>query len=911
MGYLRAAVAVPSAKVSVPRLIQRAVDRRRLLDVLVPLDAEQAPEAEVFLACAPAGYGKTTLLAGLADRMRSAGVPVAWVTCDREDDSTTFWAAVLLATTRAAGEPGTALASLVPPRGAADPAFVPSLLTVIEDELPDLLLVLDDVHELQDAPVLDALRQLLERAPAGLRIALGGRFEPPIGLHKLRLTGRLHEVRAADLAFTSAEAHEFWDRHGASLDQQLEDRLLGLTEGWPAGLRMAALSLERVDDPREFVEDFAGDDRSVADYLAGEVIARLPDDMMDFLVTTCVVEEISGELAARLSGRPDSAAVLDDLAQRNALVVRLGRTGRWFRYHALLRSYLAAVLQRRDPGEAERLHTAAATWYMERDRPAEALEHALAAQDDRLVATILRDRGLSLLLAGTDVAVRHALESPPPALAGTPVILVHRALTALEDGDLVAADEALAEVARRPDDGTDERLTALRRVAILHKARMESDLVGASASQLVSGLEAGLERATEPGHELPTDVDPDIRLLVLADRGVLRLVSGDFEGARQDLGRAAELARAGRLDYLALYCLNHVTGAYVAQNDFPEGRRAAEEAIAFATERGWARSARMAYGYALAGWTAFLLLEPDAATRWATEAVAVMDTSIDVEAEGVARSAEAVISFDDPPQRRAACERLEEITAWMTERVGSTALTATAAVHELRMCLGLGEWARAERGVLRAKERLGPQGDVAVLEAQYAFARGRVVDAERLLRPVLRGELVPTISTALTTAWLVEAMVAHRAGRGPAAVDALRSALANAAPTGACRPFFDAGPDLRPLLADLRGRAGHLEPFLETVLERIAGMDAWQAARAEAPAPRRDTGPQEDGGGWLTERELGVLRDLPSMMTLGEIAAAQGVSLNTVKTHVRSIYAKLNTGSRREAIGVARRRGLL
>lgn len=893
-----------------PRLIQRAVDRPRLLDALARVGGDQEPSAEVFLVCAPAGYGKTTLLAGLADRLRSSGVPVAWVTCDREDDGTTFWTAVLLAATRAAGESASALGSLVPPRGGPDPAFVPSLLTVIEEEVPDLLLVLDDVHELQDPSVLEALRQMLERAPSGLRIALGGRTEPAVGLHKLRLSGRLHEVRAADLAFTSEEAHEFWDRHGASLDQRLEERLLGLTEGWPAGLRMAALSLERNDDPGGFIDDFVSDDRSVADYLAGEVIARLPDDMVDFLVRTCVVEELSGELAVRLSGRPDSAALLDDLAQRNALVVRLGRAGRWFRYHALLRSYLAAVLDRRNPGEAKGLHAAAATWYLEQDRPAEALEHALAARHDALVATILRDHGLGLLLAGTGGAVRRAVSSPPRALAGTPVVLVHQALTALEDGELVAAEETLTELARKPDDGADERITALRRAAILHRARMASDLAGARASELVSGLGSGLERGSDPG-ELPTDVDPDIRLLVLADRGVLRLVAGDFGGARQDLGRAAEFAQAAGLDYLALYCLNHVTGAYVAQNDFPAGRRAAEAAIAFATERGWARSARMAYGYALAGWAAFLLLEPVAAAQWATEAVAVIDTTIDVEAEGVARSAEAVIAFDDPPQRRAAFERLEEITAWMTERAASTALTASAAVHELRMCLSLGEWARAERAVLRAKERLGPQGDTAVLEAQYAFARGRVVDAQRVLRPVLRGELVPTISTALTTAWLTEAMIAERSGRRPAAADALLSALANAAPTGASRPFFDAGSELRPLLADLRGRAGRFERFLETVREGIAGMDAWQAERAEGHARPRDTSVSGVDGGWLTERELGVLRDLPSMMTLGEIASAQGVSVNTVKTHVRSIYSKLNTGSRREAIAVARRRGLL
>jgi LuxR family transcriptional regulator, maltose regulon positive regulatory protein len=902
-------VAVPTAKVSVPRPIARSVDRARLLDSWCG-DPQTPSTADVFVACAPAGYGKTILLASLAERFRSSGMPVAWVTCDREDDTTTFWAATLLAVSRAGGD-SPALASLVPPRDLAEASFVATFLNVVESELPELLLVLDDVHQLQDPAVLDGLRVLLERAPAGMRVALGERFDPPLPLHRLRLAGRVRELRAADLAFTPEEAHEFWARHDTSLDQVLEERVLALTEGWPAGLRMVALSLERVEDPQGFVEDFDGDDRSVADYLSGEVLARMPEDVVDFLLRTCVAEELNDDLAAELSGRPDAGALLDDLEQQNALVVRLSGPGRWFRYHALLRSYLGAVSRRRRPGQVETLHAVAASWFLERDRPREALEHALAGGDDELVESILRRRGLHLLLTGSPAALRQVTKNPPPGLAGSPVVLVHRALTALEDGDLAGAEETLAELDRRADD-PDERVRALRRLAVLHKARLESDLAGARASELVDGI--GLD-GDRPDVTYPSgDVDPDIRLLILADRGVLRLVAGDYDGAHKDLARAFDLARSAGLDYLALYCLNQLTGAYVAENDFRAGRHAAEAAIAFAAERGWAGSPRMAYSYALAGWTAFLLLEADAAARWAAEGTALLQTLIDVEVVGVVRSAEAVISFDDPTQRAAALDRLEQITVWMSERSSSPGLTAHAAYHELRICLTLGEWAKAERAVARAKQRLGTLGDVAVLEANLAFARGRTVEARRLLQPVISGELVPAITTGGTTARLLEAMIAARNDRRAAAVEAVLDGLAHAAPTGAIRPFFDAGLELRPLLSDLHGRAGRLEPFLATVLEGIDRMDAWQSAcgtSSSSATAATSAVPAGLDGEWLTERELDVLRELPSMMTLSEIASAQGVSPNTIKTHVRSIYLKLHSGSRREAIAVARRRGLL
>jgi len=891
--------------VCVPRRIDRAVDRPRLLQTLSARTTWATDGPEVLLACAPAGYGKTTVLAELAEDRRARGLPVAWVTCDRDLDGTSLWNAVLDAVRVAVPTLSGALNGLHAPSGPPDPGFVASVLGAVREESPDLVLVLDDAHEVIDADALAGIRLLVEWADPGLRIALGCRFEPPVGLHLVRLAGRLHEVRARELAFTAEEADAFWNGHGLDLDDGVRRAMHTLTEGWPAGLRLAAMSLEEGGDPGHFVDQWSGADRPVADYLAGEVLARLPDDVVTFLQRTSIVEQVDVDLAAHLSGRLDAGAMLEDLAQRNALVAPLDRHGTWFRYHALLRTYLTAAVRLRDPQELARLHASAARWFLDRGQPATALEHAYTSDDPDLVDGILRDEGLGMLLAGAAQSVRRAISHQQPGTRPTPTVLVHRALLAVDDGDLVQADEALAALAAQPDDVDDRRLTSLRRAASLHRARLAADLDQARTTGLV---------ADSGTADLPPDLDPDVRLLVLGDRGALRLVQGEYALAREDLRRAVDLARAAQLPSIQLYCMNLSAGAHLAGSDFVGARLAAEKAITFAAERGWGQSPGLAYSYSLAGWTSFQGLRPTDAAFWAATAIDVIDAfplTIDVEVEGATRAEAAIIAFDNPPERRAALDRLERATAWREEHGGSPFLTAIAAPHEVRMCLGLGEWQRAERAVARAEQLLGPGGDLLVLQAQLAAARGRPMDARRLLEPVLRARVVPLRDTAVTAAWLLEALLASRAERGPAATEALLTALRLAEPTGACRPFLDAGTEIHALLTELHGRAGHLESFLDRVVTGITDVLEWQRAAAAEGDGRRGTPTSAPAGGWLTERELVVLRDLPSMMTLGEIGNAQGISLNTVKTHVRSIYAKLGVGTRREAISSARGLGLI
>lgn len=891
-------------KVTAPPVPTRAVLRPRLVEALTQSDST-GPNGSgwgdsVLLVCAPAGYGKTTMLSAMAEQERAAGRPAAWVTCERRDDPLSFWIAVSAALEDAAARAGVGATLLDLPAAVPDPSFVGQLVEALAQELPDGLLVLDDVHEIQDRALLDGLQQLVLGADDRVRIALGCRFEPPIDLYRLRLSGRLHEVRARTLAFTPDEANEFWDRQGIHLAAKDRNTLQDLTEGWPAGLRLAALSLHHDDNPARFVAEFSGADRPVADYLAGEVLVRMPEDVAGFLQDTCVVEDLPVDLAIRLTGRADSATVLDDLDSRNALVARVDRAGTWYRYHALLRSYLAAASRRRDPARFTMLQATAAQWFLENGDPARAIDLATAAADTDLVETILTAEGLGLVLAGSTAPISRAITFVLASSPRSPAALAYRSILAVDAGDRAAADEALTVLRTVPDDSLDHRLAAMRKAAALHRARLAVDLPVAHASELMEDV--------GPTH-LPMDLDPDVRLVVLADRGALRLFEGDAVGARADLEMAIALAADSGFHALQLYCENILAGTYVAQNDLIGARSAAKKALAFATDRGWDRTPGMAYSYVIAGWTAFQTLHPEEAASWSAIAIDVIDSTVDVEVEGAARIGEAIIAFDEPAQRPTALKRLERTTSWLAERGASRALTALAVPHELRMCLSMGEWRLAEQALERAEKRLGAGGDLAVLHAHFSAARGRPADAIKFLKPVLSGELMPTRSTELTSAWLLHAVLAERGGRPVAATEALIEALATAVPTGAIRPFLDVGAQGHLLLASLRGRAGKLESDLETVLGGIERVLGWQTSTAIAHAPLpAGTAPV---GGWLTERELIVLRELPSMMTLGEIAQAQGITINTIKTHVRSIYAKLGATTRREAIGRARGLGLL
>src|SRR6516165_10906768 len=411
--------------------------------------------ARVAVVAAPAGSGKTVLLrswlaeAGLAEY-------AAWVPVGRDErDPQHFWLAVLGALRATA--PGSAL--VAPLTAAPDLdgwAITERLLTDLAPLADRVWLVVDDVHEL-GPEVLRQLELLIMRAPPALRFVLAARHDVRLGLHRLRLAGELAEIRDPDLRFTLAEAEELFRAAGVTLpDPAL---LVKRTEGWAAGMRLAALSLAGHPDPGRFAEEFSGTERTVAEYLLAEVLDRQPEPVRRLLLRTSVLERINGELADLLTGESGGERVLQDLEQANAFVVSLDARRSWFRYHHLFADLLQLELRRTAPDEVAVLHRAAAGWFAGHGYPVDAVRHAQAARDWGLAARLLADNWYSLQLDG-QAATTHQLLAGFPAETRTADAEL-AALAAAEElahGSLESAERYLSLAERGMASVPDARL---------------------------------------------------------------------------------------------------------------------------------------------------------------------------------------------------------------------------------------------------------------------------------------------------------------------------------------------------------------------------------------------------------------------------------------------------------------------
>ncbi|MGP3950726.1 hypothetical protein [Streptomyces sp. 7N604] len=427
-------VRVPSEKIAVPGTAPSPIGREWLYDAL-----DAGADQPVTLLCAPAGYGKTMLLTAWVRRTTS---PVAWVRIDGGDnDPRHLWPAVRSALRATGAVPDQALSCLAVPDSGGRQEYPE------HPAGPRVTLVLDGLEALTDPLALHGLELLLRHQPGWLRLVMAARREPPLPLYRLRLADRLHEVREEALRFSEGEAAELLLQHGLVLAPRELAGLMRLTEGWPAALRLAAARLRQEHDPRAFLAAFTGDERSVADYLTGEILSRSPPAEREFLLRTSVCERLTADLAGALTGRDDAAAVLDGLHRGDVLISRSGSS--WHRYHPLLRSHLYAELRRRRARLVPGLHRAAADWFAAHDLPVEAVRQAIAASDLPRASALLDRHGTGLVLSGRGGTVRRLLgELPAPALEAEPGLLLAAALADLDAGDTVAGSRHLALHAR-------------------------------------------------------------------------------------------------------------------------------------------------------------------------------------------------------------------------------------------------------------------------------------------------------------------------------------------------------------------------------------------------------------------------------------------------------------------------------
>ena len=745
---------IPRGKTAVPPLPSDVVNRPELFR---SFDAPGAPD--VGLVSAPAGYGKTLSLAG-----RAADRPAtAWVTLDRHDDVPLLWSAILAALVRLDLTPADSdLHGLVPPTGPDDVDF-PGRFAAAVDALPDrVTLVLDDVHEVADPSAMDELRALLRYRPAGLRLLLSSRFDPPLPLARMRMEGRLWDLRADRLAFSTAETAVLVRRAGLPLSPGQADRLQRRTGGWVAGLRLAVQAMYSADDPEAFLADFSGDDRSVADYLVGEVLDALDGPTREFLTLASIGDPLPGALAEEITGRPDAVEVLDRLARETSLVADLGDGERSYRILQLLRSHLEAELERRGPDLAAELHGRAARWWAAGEQPVPALEHAALAGDAELLAELLDRFALRLALTGNHRTLRRALASAP-ASGGSP-----RALAAdlVRDEDVDTLRDAIAAVLAG-GSSDDSALAALRALA----EGIDELVSGGDPDDARAGLEAALDLARRHGFDFVTMQSQVLLAATDAVQGEYRTMTGRSSEALDDQapddGHASMWSVLGRTlrAYGALYRAEPAAARTeanealdLAGDDLPPSLRHALEVV-----RGAAR--------ADAG-------EPAAGLHVMEQARLELGRHAIVPAQAVAAAL------------------LENGTA------GRLGLTAAAA---------------------RAAAAIDAPAELALMSAWAELDAGHDDGARDGIAPVLSGAAVPLLPQTVVEAHLVQAVVAARSGDDRGARDGVRAALAVAGPLDLLRPFAHAAPEVGAVLA---GLGDPLDAFAARALaahRRVAG----------------------------------------------------------------------------------------
>ncbi len=758
------------------------------------------------------------------------------------------------------------------------------------------MLVVDDVHELSSAEALAWLELFLARLPSQLLVVLVTREEPRLGLHRLRLAGELTELRDPDLRFSVEEARALIGAAGIELVDSDLALLYERTEGWVAGLRMAAISLARHPDPARFVREFSGSERTVADYLLAEVLERQPAEVRELLLRTSVLERVSAPLADSLTGSFGAEDILHQLEDAHAFVTSLdvGRT--WFRYQHLFADLLQLELRRVSPAIVGSLHRAAARWFEQHGYIVEAIRHAQAAREWSRASHLLADNYIDLILDGRLATVRELLgEFPDDPAAADPELALVFAVVRLLDGHPGQSAAHVDVAQRRAGSVPAER----KRRFEMRVAEMRV-VVGRWLGDLDTTVEA-MEAMDEALAALPADErakSDEHRAVALQNLGIAELWSSRLDEGRRHLEQALALSRRSGRPWLEIACLGHlgIAGPLTGM-PLSDGLLYSEEAVRIAESHGWEEDPAILSGLATGAMALLRLGRFEEAEGWLERSRRVLQPDGEPGMELVVHHARGLLWLVHGrlEQALAAFEAAERMQTLLGDEHPFTVLTR-ARVLQTQARMGHAASAAAALDELEAAERVSPQ--MRVTAAVIELARGAIDEAVDVLAPVIGGPApAAPLRFAITEAQVLDATAREQLGDRSGAESSLERALELAEPEGMILPFVLA--ECQDLLERVpRHRTAH-GALVRTILGVLAGSSA---PRRGAPAPLLDE---------LSDAEVRVVRYLPSNLKTPEIASELFVSPNTVRTHIRHIYAKLDAHDRNEAVARARELGLL
>ena len=875
----RQAPALLASKLVPPDPAHATVLRQRLLGELTA-DMQRSP---LTLLSGPAGSGKTVLAASWR-QTQGSGRPVGWLSLDDyDDDPATFWSYVVEALSRA-GVQLSEVPALVP--GESPPGrLISRLVSDVASCARDVVLVLDNAHHITDRSIIAGLDLLVRHAGNRLRLVMCARADPLLPLHRYRLAGTLSEIRSDELSFTPDETRELLTAMGVPVTVEVARALCAETQGWAVGLRLAAAPLKKGWPPERLVTSLARDDGSVAQYLFAEVLADQPASVRRVLLRVSVTPELWPDLVDRLCGRPNIRRVLAGLAHANAFVEESPGAPGGFRCHPLFREMLQAQLGYEHPAELAGLHRTCAAWYAEASRPAEAVAHAVAAEDWGFVTRHLIDDLLvtRLLAHGTDPAQR-GLESLPSGQRG-PEAAVIRTVTALADGHHPApADLATSEQAQEEGDGLPLRLSAT--LACL-TASAGTDIAPAV---LLTRVDAAAVLVAE----LPEEEGRARRecAAVLSDVRALATLRTDAPTAHllTALRAAAAAAQTAGSRRLRARALGNLALLEALEGHLTRAAQLAGEAEAFAAEEGADEAAREPAAATALAWVHLRRYALVEAREWLARARA-RERSIVPGAVGPG-PLDAVLQGEQLRLRHE-YDAAEQLLRPYLQGPGLPRWVAEQVVTEV---------------VLLAVARGHVDEGLAILRdgAHDAPWRNRLRATVDLLAGEPGTDLPTEADSSASPATAVESAVIRacqllEAGGVAAAAEGLAAALELARPELLRWPFVDTPPQARRLL--------RTHPRLQEPGAWLNPSSGAQPRSGGTPVPAATEGPPvlQD----LSDREMEVLRYLAEMLSTAEIAVTMFISVNTVRTHIRSILRKLAVSRRNQAVRRARERGLL
>jgi len=874
-------------KLYVPPVRASLVARPRLVERLA---AGLRSGSRLTLLSAPAGSGKTTLV---STWLSQCGCPTAWLSLDAADNDPTRFLRYLIAALQAVA-PGVGGAAQMLLQSPQPPAQEPVWAFLVNQlcSLPEhVILVLDDYHFITVAIVHQAVTYLLEHMPAQVHLAILTRTDPALPLSRLRARGQLTEIRAADLRFTDDEAVAFlndWMALGLADDDVA--KLVARTEGWIAGLQLAALSMEGREDVQGFISAFSGSHRYIVDYLVDEVLDRQPGAEREFRLCTSILERMNGALCDALLGRTNGQATLAALEQANLFLVPLDDERRWYRYHHLFAQVLRSCLQEMHPGRVPELHRRAAEWYERNGSPVEAFHHALAAGDKDRAARLVEREGRPTMMRGELITVRNWLAALGEGAHAGPRLDITRAWMLVMTADMEGVEPLLQQVEARITDALP--LDPVERQDMLGEV--------ATVQGLMAYFQGDVPRAIQLGRQALEKLPEGSRVV----RGIAAHVlgeayhhSGDLAQASHANAEAARLAKASESVFLAVSATSSQADVQIEQGRLRQGFEIYQEAMQLATlpdgtslpaaSRIYSGLARVFYEWNdLVAATHAVEHSIELARRGGMVEHLAMDHVV------LARIRQAQGDLDR------AWEAMREAEQLAREHSLPAAAASLVKAFPVRLRLAGGESAAAFQWAEKAGITIDDPVPFAREPEYLSLLRVLLVQGEQDAVLTFVGRMLPIVEAAGRVGRAIELLTYQaRAYHGkeeiPQALDALERALSLAQPEGYVRVFLDHGPPMAELLRHA-GSRGMVPPYVSRLLSEF------DAQAGETPT---HTQPLIEP---LSERELEVLRLLATGRSNDQIAAALVIATGTVKRHLNNIFGKLSVQNRTQCVARAR-----